>query len=496
MQLETQQPGFTTKDTFTALDLPWTDEPERNTAGIAGPDVWRHAGRLFTVSMARELWLRWNPQQSHRIEDRRFLGHLREFLASALELGYRLDRFREVSARLPDPDDGARNWIPFFEETIAADDCCTVRIFLSREQEQAFRASNRRSPEEGQPWEKLLSMMADGLFYELGLVFRPVTISVDDTLSAPWFRCEWNDLRLPPQRGLDAQHVLVNDTVDRLTLLNIKGEESVNPANGSECAIIESTYRSIAKDAGLTTWDSQGYTMLALSAAIRRAAGALVNRSLYKLYTLRLRELAPDLVSTLDCAMEPDFAVQILRGLLAEEISVRDLSVVFEAALELRSTIDVDHSKYIVFAPLTGGVLADPRRRQLSALLPRDYVEFVRCRLKRYISHKYTRGGNTLVVYLMDLPSEKLLAETDEPDIGTRTAIISAVRDEVGSLPRTVQSPVILTTQEVRRKLHRLVSSEFPHLAVVSYQELWPDMNIQPIARITPDLHAGGPGSR
>jgi hypothetical protein len=39
--------------------------------------------------------------------------------------------------------------------------------------------------------------------------------------------------------------VLVNDTVDRLTLLNIKGEEAVNPANGSECAWIPQEFAEI-----------------------------------------------------------------------------------------------------------------------------------------------------------------------------------------------------------------------------------------------------------
>ena len=484
--MDTQQ--ITTKDTLTALDLPWSDELAQSTAGIAGPDVWRHASRFFNALMARDFWLEWNPQQSRRIEDPRFLGHFRKFLVDGLELGYRLGRFRDVSARLPDPDDGARNWIPFFEEIVAGEDCCPVRMFLSREQEEAFRASYRQTPEEGKTWEELLSMMADGLFYELGLVFRPVTISVDDALSSPWFRCEWNDLHLPPQRGLDAQRILVNDTVDRLTLLNIKGEKAVNPANGSECAIIDKSYKTIAEQAGLTTWDSPGYAVLALSASIRQAAAALVNRSLYQLYILRLQEFSPDLVSVLEGAMKPDFVVQVLRGLLAEGISVRDLSTILEAALELCSTISADMSKYIVFSPPTGGVLPDSRRRPASDLLPTDYIEFIRARLKRYISHKYTRGGNTLVVYLMDPHSEELLAKPNELDVRAETAILKAVREEVGSLPPTAQSPVILTTMEVRRRLRRLVSLEFPYLAVLSYQELSPDMNIQPIARISLDL--------
>ncbi|MDR4484513.1 MAG: FHIPEP family type III secretion protein [Nitrospirales bacterium] len=488
-QMDPQQ--FTTKDTLMALDLPWSDELAECTAGIAGPDIWRHVSRLFTVSMARDCWFRWNPQQRQRIEDLRFLGHFRTFLAAALDLGYRLGRFREVSARLPDPDDGARNWIPLFEEIVAGDDCCTVRMFLSREQQQAFLASDQQSPEKSETWENMLSMMDDGLFYELGLVFRPVIISVDDALTLPWFRCEWNDLRLPPQRGLDAQHILVNDTVDRLTLLNIKGKEAVNPANGSECAIIDRSHKSIVDNAGLTTWDSRGYAVVAMSAAIRHAAAALVNRSLYQLYILRLREFSPDLVSVLESAVEPDFVVQVLRELLAEEISIRDLSSVLEGVLELRSTINVDMSKYIVFSPPTGGVFPDLNRRSASDLLPTDYAEFIRARLKRYISHKYTRGVNTLVVYLMHPHSEELLAKPNDLNVASETAIIKAVREEIGLLPTTTQSPVILTTMEVRRRLRKLVSLEFPHLAVLSYQELSPDINIQPIARISADLSPG-----
>ena len=40
-------------------------------------------------------------------------------------------------------------------------------------------------------------------------------------------------------------------------------------------------------------------------------------------------------------------------------------------------------------------------------------------------------------------------------------------------------------TMEIRRYFRKLVELEFPHLAVLSYQELSPDMNIQPIARIS-----------
>jgi hypothetical protein len=46
----------------------------------------------------------------------------------------------------------------------------------------------------------------------------------------------------------------------------------------------------------------------------------------------------------------------------------------------------------------------------------------------------------------------------------------------------------VLTTSDIRSRLRQELHVEFPAVAVVSYQELSPDMNIQPIARLSPDI--------
>jgi type III secretion protein V len=110
-------------------------------------------------------------------------------------------------------------------------------------------------------------------------------------------------------------------------------------------------------------------------------------------------------------------------------------------------------------------------------------------RLRRYISHKYTRGSSSLVVYLLDPAIESRVVEaTDRPVTdGEREKILHAIFEEVGSLPQSTHNPVILTTLEARRPFRDLIEFEFPYLSVLSYQELSPEMNIQPIARISMD---------
>jgi type III secretion protein V len=471
-------------DMLAALDLPASDELTRRTRDVSGRDLWRHARRLVTRETARRIFTTWQPSSS-RADDARFLGHFRDLLADAIALGYRLERFRELAARLPDPSTGARNWIAPFEEVLTGDDCATIRFFLTRRQHQAFLATNRH-PSDGRTWDQLIAMACDGLFYELGIVFRPPEILVDDALATSEFRCEWNDLRLPAQQGLDDQTVLVSEPPDRLPP-EIAGTPAVNPANGNACSMVDRSHREAAEAAGLTTWDARGYAILGLSAAIRRAAPALVNRPFYELYVFRLREFNPDLVSVLEETMEPDFVLQVLRGLLAEEISVRDGQAILQAVLELRSTLAAPLTRYITFEPPTGGVYVVERPQSRADAVPADFVEFVRWRHQRYISHKYTQGQNSLGVYLLDPEAEDALADP-ELDESIERAILTAVSDEVGPLVRSVPGPVILTTAGVRSRLRRLIAPEFPDLAVLAYQELSPDMNIQPIARISPEF--------
>lgn len=200
-----------------------------------------------------------------------------------------------------------------------------------------------------------------------------------------------------------------------------------------------------------------------------------------------LGEAFPDLVRfALERYSLPKVS-QVLRELLDEELSIRDMTSILESLLSIDGTTDVDLNRFIVFFAYTDGLCPGVTARDINDLTAVQLADYVRMSLRRYISNKYTRGGNTLVVYLMDPAIEQRIGKIGMQPLTKEEEqrLMAAIREEAGDLPLTANNPVLLTTFEVRRALRNIIASEFPKFAVVCYQELSPDMNIQPIARIS-----------
>jgi type III secretory pathway component EscV/tetratricopeptide (TPR) repeat protein len=358
-----------------------------------------------------------------------------------------------------------------------------ITVFVS----SAFSAD--RSSADDQPIDSMFSLMRDGLFYELGIVLPEVKLEVDSNLETAALRFSLNGRQYPPIRGLEPDEILVNDTVARLSLLNINGREAINPANGGECAIVreKNTLSKTWQEAGLTTWGPAGFLVLALSAAIRKSAAAFQTADITQTILESLRPTFPELIDTALKRFTVEQLCLALRSLLDEEISIRDMRSILESMLAINGTIDVDLSRYIVLTSYVDQLCPVAPGTTYSGLAISDYSNFVRASLKRYISHKYTRGGNTLAAYLLDTKIERRIGEAATRPLADeeKDRLRRAVNEELGNLPPTAQNPVLLTTTDIRRTLRNLLEADFPNLAVVSYQELSPDLNIQSLARIS-----------
>ena len=155
----------------------------------------------------------------------------------------------------------------------------------------------------------------------------------------------------------------------------------------------------------------------------------------------------------------------IFKRLVQEEISIKDLRTILEALGENAQT-----EKDVI-----------------------NLTEFARESLKRYISYKYSQGQSTLAVYVVDPEIEDMIAAAIKQtstgsrlglDPDTLELIKHAIRSAIKPVPAGGQPPLVLTGFTVRRFVKRLVETEFPNAAVISYQEVLPEIRIQPLGRI------------
>jgi type III secretory pathway component EscV len=354
-------------------------------------------------------------------------------------------------------------------------------------------------PGDDEPLPKLLELMDDGLFYELGLMLPPVEVEEDSSLAPAAIQIWVNDMPLPLQTGLTVGKILVNDTPDRLRLLGLaEAREAINPANGNPSSIVEASDDNIkvVKQTGLTAWGPAGYLVLVLSAAVRRYAGALWSVDSTDAALFLLRDVFPPLIEAVELRFDHALLTRVLRSLLDEEISVRNLSAILESMLAIDSVSTLDDRELIAFPSAAGNIAISHDATSVTQLQVNDWVTIVRIRLARYLSHKYTRGQATLIVYLLDPGIE---TEVATYGISLRAGgavhalaspegylrLFRAIEEHIGALKPHDVKPVILTTQSVRPTLRRLISKDFPNVTVLCYQELSPEMNIQPIARIS-----------
>ena len=157
----------------------------------------------------------------------------------------------------------------------------------------------------------------------------------------------------------------------------------------------------------------------------------------------------------------------ILRRLLEERVSIRDLRSILEALATAPAT-DKD---------------------------PLSLTELVRAQLRRATSHRLTLGSGALPVYLLDVEIEEAVrGAVQRTQAGSFLAlapaaardIIHAVRAIVGSGLQAHGSPaVVLTQPDIRRFVRKLLESDFPELHVVSFAELMPEISLRPLGKAT-----------
>ena len=156
---------------------------------------------------------------------------------------------------------------------------------------------------------------------------------------------------------------------------------------------------------------------------------------------------------------------QILRNLLREQLSIRDLVTILEIVQENLSTTQDPH------------------------LL----TECVRVGYSRSLCQKYTDGDGYLNVINLHTATERILSDALHDTDGLRWLdldpemaihILRAIEGTLKAAANLALSPVLLTTPTLRRFVSRMVAPIFPELAVLSYNEVAPLCDVRSVGTV------------
>ena len=309
-----------------------------------------------------------------------------------------------------------------------------------------------------------LANLRRALYFDLGVPFPGINIRPNPGL--PELSYVLNVNEIPMSRGkLEKGMVLARDTSENLSMLGVEfklGERflpDVEPlwVPESKAASLERVGISIMNHARILAYH--------LSLLLARHASSFLGMQESKYLLDKMEERAPDLVREATRLLPTQRIAEIFQRLVQEQISIRDLRSILEALIEW-----------------------SPKEKDTVML-----TEYVRSALKRQISYMYSKGQNMLPAILLDPSVEetirKAIRQTSagaflalDPD--TTQRFLRAVTESAGKYTANTQKPVLMASMDIRRYVRRLIEGEHYGLPVVSYQEVTPEISIQPVSRI------------
>lgn len=312
--------------------------------------------------------------------------------------------------------------------------------------------------------EELIPKMRQALYQDLGIRYPGVHVRTDSpSLDADEYAILLNEV--PVVRGKVPEHyLLTNELEENLRRYNLPYISYKNAA-GLPSLWVEERFKDVMDKAGIKYWTTVEVIILHLSYFFRQNGQEFLGIQEVRSMLEFMEKSFPDLVKEVTRLIPLQKLTEIIKRLVQEQISVKDLRTIMEALSEWAQT------------------------EKDTVLL----TEYVRASLKRYISYKYSQGQSTLSVYLLDPEIEEMVrGAIKQTSAGSYLAldpdsvnlILKAMRSTITPTPPGGQPPVLLTAIDVRRFVRKLIETEFPDVSCVSYQEVLPEIRIQPLGRV------------
>jgi len=251
----------------------------------------------------------------------------------------------------------------------------------------------------------------------------------------------------------------------------IEGMSTTEPVFGLPAVWIKPSDREQAQLYGYTVVDNSTIIATHISEIIKKHAHELLGRQELQQLIDNLAATCPKVVDELlPSQLSLGTVLHVVKNLLKENVSIRDFRTILETLAD--------------YAPLSKE--------------PEILTEFVRQALGRNIVEQYRHEDDTLYILTMDRNVEEIISDgiqssgqesflAIEPSMAQR--IIADIRNGMEKFNQTGTNPVLIASPSIRRHVKKLTERFMPGLAVISHNEIPPNIKIQSLGVVSQNAY-------
>ncbi|MCW5804097.1 MAG: FHIPEP family type III secretion protein [Deltaproteobacteria bacterium] len=283
------------------------------------------------------------------------------------------------------------------------------------------------------------------LALELGIIIPPVHIRDDLRMRPGAYRILLSGVPLA-EGEVHVHRVLAIDPTGS-TLRSFAGEATTEPTFGLPAKWLLPSDRARAEAIGATVVDAPAVIATHLTEVLRRNGHELLGRrEAQELLDIAGKHNGKVVEELIPHMMSMGAVMQVLRNLLREGVSVRDMRTILEAL--------ADHA----------GAM-----KNLD-----DLTEVVRQRLSRRLTRAQLSGDGALRPLVLDPRAEALLRD----GTGRSARVLTKLTEEIAARARDLamrdEPPLLVVAPDLRRAVAGIAARHVPGLAVMSYREVDP----------------------
>jgi type III secretion protein V len=302
------------------------------------------------------------------------------------------------------------------------------------------------------------------LYFDLGVPFPGIHLRFREDFEPHTYTVLMNEV--PVTKGwLLPGKFMARETPDHMKVLGIAFEEGRKFLPGFDALWVDAALTPELDRAGVAYMNHAQILSYHLSFVLKRHASDFIGIQETRYLLGQMEGKYGELVKEVQRIMPLQKIAEVFQRLIQEHVSIRNLRTIFEALVEWG-------------------------QKEKDAILLNEYV---RAALKRHICNQHTGGQNTLPVYLLVVDAEEkirgAIRQTSSGaflalDPQTTARFVQNVKKEVGNLYAMKSKPVMLTSMDIRRYVRKMIEGELYDLPVLSYQEMLPDITVQPLGKI------------